>query len=63
MKIPITVSAPATVFTKIYVDVMDMTESHKGYKYIVCARDDLSRTSEGRALKKNGSRFIVGMEL
>jgi len=34
MKIPITVSTPATIFTKIYVDVMDMTESHHGYKLL-----------------------------
>jgi transposase InsO family protein len=59
MKIPITVSTPATIFTKIYVDVMDMTESAQGYKYIVCARDDLSRASEGRALKKNDSHSLM----
>ena len=59
MKIPITVSTPATIFTKIYVDVMDMTESHHGYKYIVCARDDLSRASEGRALKHNDSISLM----
>jgi transposase InsO family protein len=59
MKIPITVSTPATIFTKIYVDVMDMTESSQGYKYIVCARDDLSRASEGRALKKNDSLSLM----
>jgi len=59
MRIPITVSTPATIFTKIYVDVMDMTESHHGYKYIVCARDDLSRASEGRALKNNDSISLM----
>ena len=59
MKIPITVSTPATIFTKVYVDVMDMTESHHGYKYIVCARDDLSRASEGRALKNNDSLSLM----
>jgi transposase InsO family protein len=59
MKIPVTVSTPATIFTKVYVDVMDMTESHHGYKYIVCARDDLSRASEGRALKKNDSVSLM----
>jgi len=67
MKIPITVFSTATIFTKIYVDVMDMTESHHGYKYIVCARDDLSRASEGRALKNNDSlslmRFFLGANL
>jgi hypothetical protein len=59
MKIPVTVSTPATIFTKVYVDVMDMTESHHGYKYIVCARDDLSRASEGRALKNNDSISLM----
>jgi hypothetical protein len=59
MRIPITVSTPATIFTKVYVDVMDMTESHHGYKYIVCARDDLSRASEGRALKNNDSISLM----
>ena len=59
MKIPISVSTPATIFTKIYVDVMDMTEFHHGYKYIVCAQDDLSRASEGRALKNNDSLSLM----
>lgn len=59
MKIPITVSTPATIFTKIYVDVMDMTESHHGHKYIVCARDDLSRACEARALKKSDSAALM----
>ena len=59
MKIPITVSVPATIFTKVYVDVMDMTELCHGYKYIVCARDDLSRASEGKALKNNDSISLM----
>src|SRR6202042_3200955 len=59
MKIPITISAPATIFTKVYVDVMDMTESTQGHKYIVCARDDLSRATECRALVKNDSISLM----
>ena len=59
MKIPITVSSPATIFTKVYVDVMDMTESMQGHKYIVCARDDLSRATECRALFKNDSLSLM----
>jgi hypothetical protein len=59
MKIPITISAPATIFTKVYVDVMDMTESTQGHKYIVCARDDLSRATECRALFKNDSISLM----
>ena len=59
MKIPVTVSTPATIFTKIYVDVMDMTESTQGHKFIVCARDDLSRATECRALVKNDSLSLM----
>jgi hypothetical protein len=59
MKIPITVSTPATIFTKVYVDVMDMTESVQGHKFIVCARDDLSRATECRALIKNDSISLM----
>jgi transposase InsO family protein len=59
MKIPITVSAPATLFTKVYVDVMDMTESTQGHKYIVCARDDLSRATECRALYRNDAVSLM----
>jgi len=59
MKIPITVSTPATIFTKVYVDVMDMTESVQGHKFIVCARDDLSRATECRALFKNNSVSLM----
>jgi len=59
MKIPITVSTPATIFTKVYVDVMDMTESVQGHKFIVCARDDLSRATECRALFKNDSVSLM----
>ena len=59
MKIPITISTPATIFTKVYVDVMDMTESTHGHKFIVCARDDLSRATECRALFKNDSTSLM----
>lgn len=59
MRIPPTVSTPATIFVKIYVDVMDMPESRHGHKYIVCARDDLSRACEARALKRNDSSSLA----
>ena len=55
--IPITVSTPATVFTKIYIDIMLMPKA-QGYRYIVAARDDLSRASEGRALKKATAKAV-----
>ena len=50
-EIPLTISAPTTLFTKIYVDIMHMPESTDKYKYIVAARDDLSGTCEARALQ------------
>ena len=50
-EVPIMVSTPATIFTKVYVDIMFMP-TVKGFKYIVAAKDDLSGASEGRALKK-----------
>lgn len=51
VEIPLTVSAPSTIFTKIYVDMMYMPLA-KGFKYLIAARDDLSRAAEGRALRK-----------
>ena len=51
VEIPITISAPATIFSKIYVDVMLMPKA-KGYRYIVAARDDLTSAAEGKALRK-----------
>jgi transposase InsO family protein len=50
-ELPLTISAPTTLFTKIYVDIMHMPESADKYKYIVAARDDLSGTCEARALQ------------
>lgn len=52
VEIPITISAPATLFSKIYVDVMLMPRAH-GFRYIVAARDDLSLAAEGRALRRS----------
>jgi len=50
VQIPVTVSTPATLFSKIYVDVMNMPTGG-GYKFVVAARDDLSLSAEGRALR------------
>jgi transposase InsO family protein len=57
VEIPITISAPATIFSKIYVDVMLMPRA-QGYRYIVAARDDLSLAAEGRALRKNSAAAL-----
>lgn len=59
MHIPPTVSTPATLFTKIYVDVMHMGDSPRGHYHLVCARDDLSRACEARALRHNDSHSLM----
>ena len=56
-EVPIMVSSPSTIFTKIYLDVMFMPPA-KGFRYIVAARDDLSGGAEGRALRKSNARSI-----
>ena len=40
VEIPLTISRPSTIFTKVYVDIMNM-DAGMGYKRIVAARDDL----------------------
>lgn len=62
--IPLTISRPATIFSTIQVDVMLMPKSsHKGYRYIVVARDILTQAPEARALKEitahNLARFFL----
>ncbi|EED82961.1 predicted protein, partial [Postia placenta Mad-698-R] len=58
VEVPITISAPATIFSKIYLDIMEMPKA-KGFKYIIAARDDLSRASEGRALHKKTAKLVA----
>ena len=42
----ITISPPATIFSKVYIDVIYMPNA-RGYQYIVIARDDLTKYMEG----------------
>jgi len=58
MVLPPTVSMPVTIFSKVYVDCMVMTTTKEGYRYIVTARDDLTRTAEARALKNCNSSAL-----
>ena len=51
LHIPITISAPVTLFTKVYLDIMLIPKA-QGYRYIIAARDDLSGAAEGRKLKQ-----------
>jgi hypothetical protein len=56
--LPPTISMPVTIFTKVYVDCMVMTTTKEGYRYIVTARDDLTRAAEARALKNCNSSAL-----
>ncbi|EPQ49922.1 hypothetical protein GLOTRDRAFT_51378, partial [Gloeophyllum trabeum ATCC 11539] len=58
VEIPLTISTPATIFTKLYADVMLMPKA-KGYRYIVAARDDLTQAAEGRALRKSNADSLA----
>ncbi len=58
VEIPLTVSTPATIVSKIHVDVMNMPLVH-GYKYIVAAGDDLSQAAGGRALKNIKAKTVA----
>ncbi|KLO04726.1 hypothetical protein SCHPADRAFT_789992, partial [Schizopora paradoxa] len=58
IEIPLTVSAPTSLFSKVYIDVMLMPRA-RGHRYIVAARDDLSRASEGRALRKSTAQALA----
>ena len=57
LHIPITISAPTTLFTKVYLDIMLMPKA-QGYRYIIAARDDLSGAAEGRKLKRATARTV-----
>ena len=58
VEIPLTPSFPTTIFVKIHVDIMHMTKG-MGFKYIVAARDDLSRAAEGRALRNTKAKTLA----
>lgn len=58
MHVPITVSVPATIFTKVYFDVMKMPRAGI-FEWIVAARDDLSGATECRAISNNDSKSMA----
>ena len=57
VEIPLTISCPSTIFTKVYVDIMNM-DAGMGYKHIVAACDDLSRAAEGHALQNAKAKLL-----
>lgn len=58
VEIPLTISTPTSIFSKVHIDVMLMPRA-RGYRYIVAARDSLSRVSEGRALRKSTAQALA----
>ena len=58
MHIPIGISRPTALFSKVYLDVMKMPEA-QGKNWIVACRDDLSGTTEGRAIASDNSRTLA----
>ena len=59
---PLMVSTPSTLFVKIYLDIMFMPKA-KNFRYIIAARDDLSRAAEGRALKRATAKKVSQINL
>lgn len=57
-QIPLHISTPTTLFSRIYIDVMRMPAGRGGYTSLVTARDDLSGAAEGRALKSIDSESL-----
>lgn len=51
IEVPLVISTPSTIWTKVYIDVMHMPRVGR-YTHIVAARDDLTRASEGLALTR-----------
>lgn len=58
VEIPLTISKPTSLFSKIYIDIMHMPEINR-FKYIVAAKDDLSGTSEAKALRSATSKELA----
>ena len=58
MEVPVTISTPATLFQKVYIDVMFMPPSG-GYHLIVAAKDDLTGITEVRPLRNATSDTLA----
>ncbi|KAI0080200.1 hypothetical protein K474DRAFT_1579499, partial [Panus rudis PR-1116 ss-1] len=58
VEIPPTVQNPTGLFAKVYADIMYMPKAN-GYRYIVAARDDLTHSAEGRALRKANGKALA----
>ena len=58
MHIPVNVSQPVALFSKVYLDIMKMPEA-QGKNWIVACRDDISGNSEGKAIASDNARAIA----
>jgi integrase-like protein/reverse transcriptase-like protein len=61
LEVPLTVSTPATIFTKVYLDMMLMPAKGRSKKlrYIIAARDDLTGAAVGRKLEGASARKVA----
>ena len=59
VKLPPTVPISTSLFTRVHVDVMLMSEKSEGYKYIVQGRDSLTGYSEFRLLRKDTFALVA----
>ena len=58
MHIPVEPSLPSGLFRKVYLDVMKMPEG-QGKHWIVACRDDLSGTTEARAIASDNAKTLA----
>jgi hypothetical protein len=58
MHIPVNVSRPGALFSKVYLDLMKMPEA-QGKNWIVACRDDTSGNTEGRALASDNAKALA----
>ena len=58
MHLPITISRPRTLFSKVYLDVMKMPKA-RGMQWLVACRDDLSGVTECQALRRDTAKAIA----
>lgn len=58
MEVPVTISTPVTLFSKLFVDMMHMPKA-KNMQWIIAARDDLSGTCEARAIPNKNADTVA----
>ncbi|CAK5284040.1 unnamed protein product, partial [Mycena citricolor] len=59
LRTPPTLTMTPSVFQKIHTDVMIMGTPSNGYRYVVAARDSLTRYVEARPLQADNAKAIA----